>query len=317
VGPLFCIVNGPTRGRPWSAGAARSELLTVAREAGVRRRFAPHQLRHAHAVAMARKGVPLIVIQRQLGHTNLGITSIYLQRIDNAEIIDTLHAPMSRPQLASRLMARIPAPRSRTLPPRSLSSSRAPVSLAWTEMPARPSEQEPGHIREVSFSDVPAPVDRTVSLGYADGDPREAHRAPGPAVLATALVAASVAAVRAWMLHWGATTEETHKALPGDELVATRAASRLHRQDGTLTESAVTFAAALDGAAGRRMTACAAGCSARTRRSPMDVWSAATSSTDLWHAPGARDPDAERDRRPESTSQRSARVLARRSGAVF
>jgi len=67
VGPLFCIVNGPTRGRPWSAGAARSELRTVAREAGVRRRFAPHQLRHAHAVEMAREGVPLIVIQRQLG----------------------------------------------------------------------------------------------------------------------------------------------------------------------------------------------------------------------------------------------------------
>jgi hypothetical protein len=36
--------------------------------------------------------VPLIVIQRQLGHTNLGITSIYLQGIDNAEIIDTVHA---------------------------------------------------------------------------------------------------------------------------------------------------------------------------------------------------------------------------------
>ena len=49
VGPLFCIVNGPTRGRPWTAGAARSELRCVAREAGVRRRFAPHQLRHAHA----------------------------------------------------------------------------------------------------------------------------------------------------------------------------------------------------------------------------------------------------------------------------
>jgi site-specific recombinase XerD len=46
---------------------------------------------------MAREGVPLIVIQRQLGHTNLGITSIYLQGIDNAEIIDTVHprrAPM-------------------------------------------------------------------------------------------------------------------------------------------------------------------------------------------------------------------------------
>jgi integrase len=41
----------------------------------VRRRFAPHQLRHAHAVEMAREGVPLIVIQRQLGHTTLGVTS--------------------------------------------------------------------------------------------------------------------------------------------------------------------------------------------------------------------------------------------------
>jgi integrase len=70
VGPLFCVVNGPTRGRPWSASAARSELRHLAREAGVRRRFAPHQLRHAHAVEMAREGVPLIVIQRQLGHTS-------------------------------------------------------------------------------------------------------------------------------------------------------------------------------------------------------------------------------------------------------
>jgi site-specific recombinase XerD len=92
VGPLFCVVNGPTRGRPWSAAAARSELRRVAHAAGVRRRFAPHQLRHAHAVEMAREGVPLIVIQRKPGHTNLGITSIYLQGIDNAVIIDTVHA---------------------------------------------------------------------------------------------------------------------------------------------------------------------------------------------------------------------------------
>ena len=41
---------------------------------------------------MAREGVPLIVIQRQLGHTNLGITSIHLQGIESAEIIDTVHA---------------------------------------------------------------------------------------------------------------------------------------------------------------------------------------------------------------------------------
>jgi len=79
VGPLFCVVDGATRGRPWAAAAARCELRRVAREVGVRRRFAPHQLRHAHAVEMAREGVPLIVIQRQLGHTNLAITSVYLK----------------------------------------------------------------------------------------------------------------------------------------------------------------------------------------------------------------------------------------------
>ena len=55
----------------------------------------PHQLRHAHAVEMAHEGVPLVVIQRQLGHSNLGITSIYLQGIDSAEIIDTVHARRS------------------------------------------------------------------------------------------------------------------------------------------------------------------------------------------------------------------------------
>ena len=86
VGPLLCVINGPTRGRHWASAAARAELRRTAVAAGVRRRFAPHQLRHAHAVELAREGVPLIVIQRQLGHSNLGITSIYLQGIDNAEI---------------------------------------------------------------------------------------------------------------------------------------------------------------------------------------------------------------------------------------
>jgi site-specific recombinase XerD len=92
VGPLLCVVEGRTRGRPWASDSARAQLRRVAARAGVRRRFAPHQLRHAHAVELAHEGVPLNVIQRQLGHTNLGVTSIYLQGIDNAEIIATVHA---------------------------------------------------------------------------------------------------------------------------------------------------------------------------------------------------------------------------------
>ena len=45
-----------------------------------------------HTPSRWREGVPLIVIQRQLGHSNLGITSVYLQGIDNAEIIETVYA---------------------------------------------------------------------------------------------------------------------------------------------------------------------------------------------------------------------------------
>jgi site-specific recombinase XerD len=79
VGALLCVIRGATAGRHWEQSAARKQLRRAAATAAVRRRFAPHQLRHAHAVEMAHEGVPLVVIQRQLGHANLGITSIYLQ----------------------------------------------------------------------------------------------------------------------------------------------------------------------------------------------------------------------------------------------
>ena len=91
-GPLSCVIDGATRGRRWSATAARAELRQLAVDAGVRRRFAPHQLRHAHAVELAREGVAINIIQRQLGHTDLGTTSTYLQGIDPSEIIDAVRS---------------------------------------------------------------------------------------------------------------------------------------------------------------------------------------------------------------------------------
>ena len=104
VGSLFCVIDGPTRGRPWTAPAVRLQLRRLAVEAGVRRRFAPHQLRHAHAVEMAREGVPLNVIQRQLGHANLRVTTVYLQGIDSAEIINAVHARMAPMMPASAVL---------------------------------------------------------------------------------------------------------------------------------------------------------------------------------------------------------------------
>ena len=109
VGPLFCVINRRSCGRPWRrTSAARAMLQRQAARAGVRRRFAPHQLRHAHALELLREGVPLNVIQRQLGHRNLGVTSIYLQGIDPDEIIETVHA--RRPPM-------IPASAGLLLPP--------------------------------------------------------------------------------------------------------------------------------------------------------------------------------------------------------
>ena len=46
---------------------------------------------------MSREGVPLLVIQRQLRHADLTITSVYLRGIDNTEIVHAVHerpAPM-------------------------------------------------------------------------------------------------------------------------------------------------------------------------------------------------------------------------------
>ncbi len=59
VRALLCVIHGATAGRRWEPSAARKQLRRTAMRAGVRRRFAPHQLRHAHAVEMAHEGVPL------------------------------------------------------------------------------------------------------------------------------------------------------------------------------------------------------------------------------------------------------------------
>jgi hypothetical protein len=147
VGPLFCVINGPTRGRHWSSAGARADLRRTAVAAGVRRRFAPHQLRHAHAVEMAREGVPLIVIQRQLGHSNLGITSVYLQGIDNAEIIETVHArraPMipSADPSASKAQNGLPPLTRHGAPPR-----RRPLRIRARETRARIASHTCGNAR--------------------------------------------------------------------------------------------------------------------------------------------------------------------------
>ncbi|HWT23615.1 MAG TPA: tyrosine-type recombinase/integrase [Solirubrobacteraceae bacterium] len=91
VGALVCVMRGPTAGRPWSPSSARTTLRDLAAAAGVRRRLAQHQLRHAHAVEMAREGVPLTVVQRNWGTRTSG-SDRFTCKIDNSEIINTVFA---------------------------------------------------------------------------------------------------------------------------------------------------------------------------------------------------------------------------------
>jgi hypothetical protein len=91
VGPLFCIIDGPSRGGPWSSDAPRAQLCRLAAEASVRRRFAPHPVRRVTPSSWPTKASPS-TSSRQPCHANLGTTSICLQGIENAEIIDTVHA---------------------------------------------------------------------------------------------------------------------------------------------------------------------------------------------------------------------------------
>lgn len=99
LGPIFCVLTGPTAGRRWNDMQVRNELRKLRDKAGIRKRIAPHQLRHAWAVERLREGTPLPVIQRQLGHSNLAVTSTYLTGMTNDEVMD--HATnRSAPTLA-------------------------------------------------------------------------------------------------------------------------------------------------------------------------------------------------------------------------
>lgn len=83
---LFCSLKG-TR---LAASYLRSLMPRLAAKAGITKRVHPHCLRHTHAAELMAEGIPLNVIQRQLGHANLQVTSRYLDHIQPQEVIDAI-----------------------------------------------------------------------------------------------------------------------------------------------------------------------------------------------------------------------------------
>lgn len=98
-GPVFCVLDGPTAGRRWDSSRVRRDLSRLRVACGIRRRIAPHQLRHAWTVEALREELPLHVIMRQLGHANLAITTKYIEGITAEEILEATTARRP-PQIA-------------------------------------------------------------------------------------------------------------------------------------------------------------------------------------------------------------------------
>lgn len=84
--PLFCTL----RGTRLYTSYVRATIQRLARGAGWTKRAHPHGFRHTFAVNLARSGVPVVVIQRQLGHETLATTSIYLTSITASDIAEAM-----------------------------------------------------------------------------------------------------------------------------------------------------------------------------------------------------------------------------------
>jgi site-specific recombinase XerD len=83
---VFCTLDG----KPLKTSYVGALLPRLARKAGIEKRVHAYGLRHTHAAALAREGIPMNVIQAQLGHSNLGTTSRYLAHIAPAEVIQVM-----------------------------------------------------------------------------------------------------------------------------------------------------------------------------------------------------------------------------------
>ena len=110
VAELLAELLAKTEGRRLVTAGELAERLGVERSwvyANARRLGGVRLSDGLRAVEMAREGVPLNIIQRQLGHANLGITSIYLQGIASGEIVAAVHgrpAPVMSASAGLRLV---------------------------------------------------------------------------------------------------------------------------------------------------------------------------------------------------------------------
>jgi integrase len=89
--PFFATISRNNLGHELKQGYVRMMLPRVARRAGISKRVHPHGLRHYHADTMHRDGERVGAIQKQLGHSSLATTAIYLDHLTNRDAVEAAH----------------------------------------------------------------------------------------------------------------------------------------------------------------------------------------------------------------------------------
>lgn len=95
IGPrstVFCQIQQPRIGQPWSSSAVREALKTLAVKAGIDKRVHPHGFRHTMAFELAMEKQPLGIIRAQLGHSKLATTAHYIDHLAPVEALAAIQA---------------------------------------------------------------------------------------------------------------------------------------------------------------------------------------------------------------------------------
>ena len=83
---LFCTLKGDALPTSY----VRALLPRLAGKVGIDKRVHAHAFRHTMAAQLAAEGIPLNIIQAQLGHRNAATTSRYLNHIAPQQVIDAM-----------------------------------------------------------------------------------------------------------------------------------------------------------------------------------------------------------------------------------
>lgn len=98
--PVFCtltsgkVVGKETEpGQPLSSAYVRgwlARLASKARTKGMEKRIHAHGFRHSHAHQLRKQGWDVVEIQRQLGHSSLSVTNVYLDHVGAHELAERM-----------------------------------------------------------------------------------------------------------------------------------------------------------------------------------------------------------------------------------